>query len=229
MTTDAIVAINDLSVTYGPTIALDGVSLRIPQDAGVIGLFGPNGAGKSTMLRTVCGDIGRYKGTVTAPSRSNIAYLPDAPFLYSWLSVKQCSELYEHRYTDFRKEVFDEFLTGSKVTTASRVSALSKGMSERLHLALIMSRAPELYVLDEPLGGVDPLTRDHLLHLIMKYRSDHAPLILSTHLINGVDQVFDNVVLISDGNVLANDSAASLRDRGDGDLELAYKRIVSEL
>ena len=107
------------------------------------------------------------------------------------------------------------------------MSELSKGMSERLHLALIMSRAPKLYVLDEPLAGVDPLTRDHLLALITKYRIPSAPLLLSTHLINGVDSIFDEIVLISDGKLLTHDTASHLRDFGDGDLELAYKRSVS--
>ncbi len=97
-------------------------------------------------------------------------------------------------------------------------------MSERLHLALILSRSPELYILDEPLSGVDPLTRDHLLELVDNLRVPEAPVLLSTHLISGVEKIFDEVILISDGRILAHDTADNLRRIGDGDLEVAYKR-----
>ncbi len=199
---------------------------NLSSDAGIIGLFGPNGAGKSTFLRTVAGDINEYNGVLDKPSRERIAYLPDAPFLYSWLKVSDCVGLFAHRYPDFRTEAFDEFLSGSNITYKSKVNELSKGMSERLHLALIMSRVPEMYILDEPLGGVDPLTRDHLLDLILNFKAPGAPLLLSTHLISGVDRVFDRVILISDGRLLRYDSAEKLRLLGDGDLEVAYKRSL---
>jgi len=187
----------------------------------VIGLFGPNGAGKTTLLRTLVGDIAKFKGSLQAPNRTDISYLPDKPFLYPWLSVGQCVELFSARHSDFRVDVFEEFLAGAAFSASSKVRSLSKG------LALIMSRAPKLYVLDEPLAGVDPLARDYLLELIRTLRSPEAPLLLSTHLINGVDSIFNEIVLISDGRLLTHDSADNLRALGDGDLELAYKRSVS--
>lgn len=217
----------DLRVSYGSRPALALTSLKIPVASGVIGLFGPNGAGKSTLIRTIAGDISTYSGKLVKPERVAISYLPDEPFLYPWLSVEQCSELFSNRHNDFRPEVFEEFLAGSNITLSVRVAALSKGMSERLHLALIMSRAPELYVLDEPLGGVDPVARDHLLDLIQRLRTPSTPLLLSTHLINGVDRIFDDVILIADGQLIAHDSAQTLRDLGDGNLENAYKRSMA--
>lgn len=220
------VAVSDLQVRYGSLLALSIKSLMIHASSGVIGLFGPNGAGKSTFLRTVSGDIGRFAGRISKPPRHRVAYLPDEPFLYRWMKVAQCAQLFASRHDDFRPAVFERFLEGSKITANKRVSSLSKGMSERIHLALIMSRTPDLYVLDEPLGGVDPVVRDHLLDLIRDLRSENVPLLLSTHLINGVDKIFDNIILISDGFLLTHDSAENLRRLGDGDLELAYKRSV---
>ena len=206
---DAVINAHGLQVAYGKHVALNLEDFRIDSQAGVVGLFGPNGAGKTTLLRTLVGDIAKFKGSLQAPNRTDISYLPDEPFLYPWLSVGQCVELF------------------SAFSASSKVRSLSKGMSERLHLALIMSRAPKLYVLDEPLAGVDPLARDYLLELIRTLRSPEAPLLLSTHLINGVDSIFNEIVLISDGRLLTHDSADNLRALGDGDLELAYKRSVS--
>lgn len=102
-------------------------------------------------------------------------------------------------------------------------------MSERLHLALIMARSPELYVLDEPLAGVDPVVRDHLLDLIAEFREPDVPLLLSTHLISGVGRIFDEVILISEGSLVAHEKAQVLREIGGGDLEVAYKRSVVNL
>lgn len=174
------------------------------------------------------GDITGFAGSLQIPLRSQISYLPDQPFLYPWMSVAQCAALFESRHVDFRPEVFEKFLVGSDLTSTRKVRELSKGMSERLHLALIMSRAPQLYVLDEPLGGVDPLTRDHLLDLIDQLRVPNVPLLLSTHLINGVDRIFDEVILISEGRLIAHDTAVSLREMGGGDLEVAYKRSFTQ-
>lgn len=224
---NAVIEARNLVVSYGKRVALRLGDFRIGTDAGVVGLFGPNGAGKSTLLRTIVGDIGKFQGSLVVPRREAVSYLPDEPFLYSWLRVSQCVDVFRSRYSDFRTGAFEEFLDGASFSSSVKVSELSKGMSERLHLALIMSRAPQLYVLDEPLAGVDPLTRDHLLSLIKKYRIPSAPLLLSTHLISGVDSIFDEIVLISDGRLLAHDTARHLRSFGDGDLELAYKRSVS--
>ncbi len=218
------VNIENLSVSYGKSPVLQINELSINKSAGVIGLFGPNGAGKSTLMRTLAGDIEKYHGSLIKPERKDIAYLPDKPFLYPWMSVAQSEALFKSRHDDFREDVFEKFLEGSDIASATKVKELSKGMSERLHLALILSRAPKLYILDEPLSGVDPLTRDHLLELVDTLRISDAPVLLSTHLIGGVEKIFDEVILISDGRILAHDTADNLRRVGDGDLELAYKR-----
>lgn len=215
-------------VAYGKRLALKINNLSLSSDAGIVGVFGPNGAGKSTLLRTIVGDISTFQGSLERPERSRVSYLPDQPFLYPWLSVEQCASLFESRYADFRRDVFNQFLEGSPLTPSQRVRELSKGMSERLHLALIISRAPDLYVLDEPLGGVDPITRDLLLDLIERFRAPESVLLLSTHLINGIDRLFDQVLLIAEGRLIAHDTVANLRALGDGDLEFAYKKKVME-
>lgn len=227
MVDSPVVSFRSMSVRYGRFEAIRRLSFDLLADFGVVGLFGPNGAGKTTTMRVLCGDINRYEGEAVVPSRKDIAYLPDKPFLYRWLSVEQAMMLFSSRHADFRKAVFEHFLEGSNVTMRRRVGELSKGMLERLHLALIMARAPRIYVLDEPLAGVDPLTRDRLLEIIRVSRSEGAPVLLSTHLIQGVERIFDRVMMISDGRLLALGTVEEVRRQGDGDLEQAYKRVVS--
>ena len=216
-----------LTVSYGRSPALIDVDLRVDSSHGVVGLFGANGAGKTTLLKTVYGDIQRYSGEVLGPPRADIAYLPDSPYLYRWLTVRECLELFSSRHPDFRTEAAEDFLAGSALGASRRVAEFSKGMSERLHLALTLARQPKLYILDEPLAGVDPLTRDHLLEMIRKYRVPDAPLLISTHLINGVDSIFDSVIMISDGRVLLHDDADRVRSRGNGNLEQAFKEVMA--
>ena len=117
------VAVSDLQVRYGSLLALSIKSLMIHASSGVIGLFGPNGAGKSTFLRTVSGDIGRFAGRISKPPRHRVAYLPDEPFLYRWMKVAQCAQLFASRHDDFRPAVFERFLEGSKITANKRVSS----------------------------------------------------------------------------------------------------------
>ena len=222
-----VLSLTDLTVSYGRVQALRGVSFDIASDSGIVGLFGPNGAGKSTTIRVLVGDIQRYGGSARIPERSRVAYLPDKPFLYRWMRVSQCADLFSSRYPDFRGEVFREFLDESGITGASRVSSLSKGMSERLHLALTMARHPDVYVLDEPLAAVDPVARDRLIDSITRLRAPGAPVLLSTHLIQGLDRIFDSVVMISGGRTLITGDLETVRSMGDGDLETAYKRIVT--
>ena len=224
---ETVVALDGLAVSYGSKPALRGVSFEMSSQSGIVGLFGPNGAGKSTTLRVMVGDIARYRGRISVPLREHVAYLPDKPFLYRWLRVSQCVDLFARRHQDFRPDVCDAFLSASGVLPSARVASLSKGMSEQLHLALVMARNPRLYVLDEPLAAVDPLTRDRLIQLITTLRAENAPVLLSTHLIHGLDQIFDSVVMIAEGRALISAPLESVRALGDGDLETAYKRIVS--
>lgn len=223
---DIVIEAKNLRATYGSTLALDGLNLLIKSDAGVVGLFGPNGAGKTTLTRILCGDLETYSGSLKSPNRQNIAYLPDAPYLYSWLKVIDCVKLFESWYPDFRTDVAWSFLEGSAIDASKRVKELSKGMSERLHLGLTLARMPNLYVLDEPLAGVDPLTRDHLLDLVQTYKAPFVPLILCTHLIQGVERIFDSATLIVDGRVVASGTADELRARESGGLEAVYKKVV---
>lgn len=221
-----VVSCSRLRVSYGQHRALDIEHLGIHQDDGVIGLCGPNGAGKSTLIRVIVGDIATFDGEVNSPQRADIAYLPDEPFLYSWLTVQQCEALAASRHSDFRSDVFNAFLADSNIDSSMRVGELSKGMNERLHVALIVSRVPKLYVLDEPLGGVDPVARDHLLALIQALRAPDVPMLVSTHLINTVGAALNNIMVINNGRLLDYQDVDDFVRLGEGDMEQAYKRIV---
>lgn len=220
-----LINVNNLVVRYGNKIALDNLNLDVGCDEGVIGLFGQNGAGKTTFFKTLIGDIQIYDGLLTKPNREDIAFLPDKPFLYDWMTVDESISLYKSRHLDFRPEIAREFLQGSKIANKSKISSLSKGMSERLHLAITIARKPKLYILDEPLAGVDPYTREELLAMITKYRHQEAPLILSTHLISGVESIFDNIMIINDGSVLLKKEKAYF-DSENKNLEEIFKEII---
>ncbi|GAB77779.1 ABC-2 type transport system ATP-binding protein [Austwickia chelonae] len=223
---DVIVNIKQLQVSYGSTVALNGLDLSMRASDGVVGLFGPNGAGKTTLTRVLCSDIERYSGSVSVPARKDVAYLPDSPYLYPWLRVVECIELFEHWYPDFRTDVAWRFLEGSVIDPRRRVKTLSKGMSERLHLALTLAREPSLYLIDEPLAGVDPLTRDHLLNMVQEYRAPGVPLLLCTHLIQDVERIFDAAVLVINGRVVAAGTTAELKCQESGGLESVYKKVI---
>lgn len=220
-----VVLIENLSVKYNKKNVLDSFDLCVNSDDGIIGVFGQNGVGKTTLFKVLTNDIQVYRGQVKKPSPCNIAYLPDKPFLYGWLTVKQCVKLYASRFSDFRNDIFQDFLKGSNITQDLKVSDLSKGMSERLHIALTMARKPDMYILDEPLAAVDPHTRTKLIELIKRYKYESAPVLISTHLISGVQDLFDTVVYVNNGKVILKDRAVDLKQKGI-DLEVFFKEMI---
>ena len=187
-------------------------------------MFGPNGAGKSTMMRVITGMIGRHSGSRTGPPPRQVAYLPDRPYLYDWLTVRRCVELMDARHPDFEPHKAHEMLEELGLDTGATVGSCSKGMSEQVHVALTLSRSPALYVLDEPLASVDPLTRARLLDMIRRYRAPDAPMLISTHLLQGVGALFDDVLVIDSGHVVDDTTVADFTDDGAVGIEDAYVR-----
>ncbi|MGL6058955.1 MAG: ATP-binding cassette domain-containing protein [Culicoidibacterales bacterium] len=209
---------------YRQKKVLDNLAITIHENDGIVGLFGQNGVGKTTFLNVLSEEIRRFEGVVDKPKLEKIAFLPDKPFLYKWMTVSEAVLLFKNRYADFRENILADFLSGSQITPELKVGALSKGMSERLHLALIMAREPELYLLDEPLAAVDPYTREILIELIKKYRAPNTPLIISTHLIAGVEALFDTVIFIHDGKILSKDSCKNFKN-GEN-IEDKFKEVM---
>lgn len=220
------VAIHDISVGYGRHRVIDRLALEVPLNGCVVGLFGPNGAGKTTLIRALAGIINSYSGRIAFPEGVRPAYLPDFPFLYPFLSIRQAIGLFDSMFADFDPDVAGRLFDHLGLSDRLTIGECSKGMGEQVHLSLMLARRTGLYLFDEPLAAVDPLTRDQVIQLIQEFRAPSSTAIISTHLIAGLEGLFDDVMVMYDGKILAYDTTENL-GRGKG-LEEAFKEMVRE-
>lgn len=218
-----IIELENLSVRFGRRPALDDLTLDVADRGNVVGLFGQNGAGKTTLMRVLSGIINRYSGRVGI--EGSVGYLPDAPFLYGFLTVQQCLELGASLFDDFDRETAIQIVDELGLSPKLRVRAASKGMSEQLHLALVLARRCRLYVFDEPLAAVNPVTRDKLIGMIRRYRMPGSTVVLSTHLIAGLEELFDEAVVVHEGKAVLHDDVSQIMQSGG--LEAAVKEVIA--
>ncbi|WIJ46547.1 ATP-binding cassette domain-containing protein [Curtobacterium citreum] len=219
-----LLTIRHLSVRLGRRTAIDDLSLTIADQGNVIGLFGQNGAGKSTLIRSLCGVINRYRGEIVHDFGS-VAYLPDAPFLYGHLRLDQCIGLARQLWSDFDVVVARRIFAELGLSDDLRISRTSKGMSEQIHLGLVLSRRCRLYVFDEPLAAVDPWTRDALVRLIAEHRLPGSTAIVSTHLVAGLEDLFDEAIVMHDGALVLHEDVRAIAQRGG--LEALIKDVIA--
>jgi ABC-2 type transport system ATP-binding protein len=218
-----ILTFEDVTVRLGRRLALNGLSLSIKDRGNIVGLFGQNGAGKSTMMRVACGVINRYQGQVQLSSR--VGYLPDSSFLYNFLTVGQSISMASSVFSDFDATIAERILASLGMNDSMRIGAASKGMLEQLHLGLVLARRCGLYIFDEPLAAVDPLTRDTMIGLIREYRQPHSTAIISTHLIGGLEDLFDEAIVIQDGKRILHENIRT--SNNSGGLESRIKEVMT--
>ena len=206
-----------LSKRFGGVQALNAVDLTI-EPGRVVGLLGPNGSGKTTLLKLANGLLTPSAGQILiagqAPgpnSKSIVSYLPDRPYLADWMNVRQLMDFFADFYGDFRRDKAQDMLARLGVAEEQRIKHMSKGTREKVQLILVMSREAGLYLLDEPIGGVDPATRDYILDTIIRNYNPEAAVVISTHLIADVEQVLDDVIFISQGNIVLQSSVDDIR------------------
>lgn len=213
-----LLKVNNLNKKYLNKKALDNFNLEL-KTGKVLGLLGPNGSGKSTFLKILSGILKKSSGEILIdgqePSiytRSIVSYLPDIGYLYKWMKIKDALEFFKDFYDDFDYKKAMELLDFMKLDKDSKVTALSKGMAEKLQLTLVLSRKAKLYILDEPLGGVDPTTREKILDTIIDNFSEDSSMIITTHLVSDVERLFDDVAFISEGKNVLSGNADELRN-----------------
>ena len=220
-----------LTKHYGPARGLDDVNLAI-EPGRIVGLLGPNGSGKTTLLKLATGLLTANSGSVSVcghepgpASHALTAYLCDRNFLPDWMSVKQALDFYEDFFIDFRRSVAEEMLQNLFIPFEMRLKAMSKGTREKLQLILTMSREARLYLLDEPIGGVDPATRDYILHTIVSSYNPDAAVIISTHLIADVEPVLDDVIFLQNGHVVLQESVDNIREKHGKSVDALFREV----
>lgn len=216
---------------YGPLIALNNIDLSI-EGGRIIGLLGPNGSGKTTLIKLINGLLTPTSGSLTvcggAPgveTKKVVAYLPDSNYLNSWMTVGQLVDMFCDFYEDFRRDTAIEMLTRLGITTGVRLKTLSKGNKEKVSLILVMSRSAKLYVLDEPIAGVDPATRDYIISTIIGNYNPEASVIISTHLISDIEQVLDEVIFINNGNIVLHKNVDAIREESGKSADELFREV----
>ena len=227
----AILECVDLSKRFGAVQALDTVSLSI-EPGRVTGLLGPNGSGKTTLLKLANGLLTPSDGEILingkAPGRESrglVSYLPDRPYLADWMKVRQLLDFFQDFYADFDRDRATEMLLRLNIGEDMRIKEMSKGTREKTQLILVMSRKAKLYLLDEPIGGVDPATRDYILDTIIRNYNPEAAVIISTHLIADVEQVLDDVIFINSGRVVLQSSVDEIREERGMSVDQYFREV----
>ena len=221
----------NLTKTYGKITALNNVNLVIPRGK-IIGLLGPNGSGKTTLIKIMNGLLTPTEGSLTisgfkpgVETKSKVSYLPDSSYLNSWMRVEQIVNMFIDFYPDFRPELAYKMLKNLDIDPTVKLKTLSKGNKEKVCLILVMSRNAELYVLDEPIAGVDPATRDYIISTIINNYNPDASVLLSTHLISDIEQILDEVIFINKGVVELHKTVDEIREENGMSVDELFREV----
>ena len=220
-----------LTKRFGRTAALDEVSLTV-EPGRIVGLLGPNGSGKTTLIKLANGlltpDGGYIAVCGTAPGREShslVSYLPERTAIPTWMTARQLLDFYGDFYQDFRREAAEEMLDHLGIQPPQTIKQMSKGTREKVQLIMVMSRAAKLYLLDEPIGGVDPATRDYILSTIIGNYNPEAAVVISTHLIADVEKVLDEVIFISQGRVALQSTVDGIREEKGMSVDALFREV----
>ena len=222
--------IKNVSKSYGNKKVLKDVNFSIPRGK-IIGLLGKNGSGKTTLIKLIndlltldSGEVLIDGMKVGVESKKIISYLPERTYLDKSMTVNEVIDMFSEFYGDFDAKKARRLLKDLKLDVNSRLSKMSKGMQEKVQLVLVMSRKALLYILDEPLGGVDPATRDYILDTILTNFNEGASVIISTHLIADIERILDEVIFIDDGRIALVENADKLREKEGASIDEVFRR-----
>jgi ABC-2 type transport system ATP-binding protein len=228
---DDILKAENLCKSYFNKQALQGVNLTVQQGR-IVGLLGPNGSGKTTFLKIAAGILHPSSGKMLIDgqepgvyTKSIVSYLPDTEYFLKWMKIKDAVQYFKDFYSDFDAHKVFELLEFMKLDPNSSIKSLSKGMKEKLKLTLMLSRQAKLYILDEPLGGVDPTAREKILDAIINNFSENSSMIITTHLVNDIERIFDDVVFVADGAIVLQGNAEELRLRKNKSIDELYREV----
>ena len=221
----------NVNKSFGDKRILKNINLVIPRGK-IIGLLGKNGTGKSTLIKLInnlltvdSGELLINGLPVGIESKKIISYLPERTYLDKTMTVNSVINYFEEFYDNFDSRKARKLLKDLKLETDLKLSKMSKGMQEKVQLVLVMSRKADLYILDEPLGGVDPATRDYILDTILSNFNEGASVIISNHLISDIERILDEVIFINDGKIILSSDSDELRKKENGSIDEIFRRM----
>jgi len=228
---ETLIVCQNLTKRYGLKPALDQVNLNI-QRGRIIGLLGPNGSGKTTWIKILCGLLKPEQGTVTIDghqpdihTKSIISYLPDRMYFADWMTAGDLLDYFGDFYPDFDRNRAEQMCVSLGIQKSDRIKAMSKGTKEKLQLIVVMSRRAQLYLLDEPIAGVDPAARDYILNTILTNYNPNGTVIISTHLISDVEKVLDEVIFLKEGKIVCHDTVDNIRETQGKSVDALFREI----
>ena len=220
-----------LEKSFKSNKALKGISFQI-ESGKIIGLLGPNGAGKTTLIKIMAGLLTADKGSIKidgddigVATKKKVAYLSDKECLPLTLTAQQAVEMYSDFFEDFNAQRADEMLKALNIEPKMKIKEMSKGTREKVLLILTMSREAKLYVLDEPIGGVDPAAREYILSTILTAYNPSSSIIISTHLVSDVENILDDVIFIKDGEIVLTNSVDNIRQARQMSLDAVFREV----
>lgn len=226
-----VLEIKNVHKKYLSHSVLEGVGFSIPRGK-IVGLLGPNGCGKTTILKLISGllqlDEGEIRINGICPgqqTKSMISYLPERSYLNDWMNISDILNLFSDFYADFDRERAEQMLTDLKISKEEKLKTMSKGTKEKVQLILVMSRRASLYLLDEPIGGVDPATREYILHTILKNFDENSSILITTHLIQDVETIFDQVLFLNQGKIVIDGEVDEIREKYGKSIDGLFREV----
>ena len=226
--------LSNVTKSYGYNInAVDQLSISLPKGK-IIGLLGPNGSGKTTLIKMINGILRPTSGEILLggekvgpETKARISYLPDRTYLTPGDNINAVLDYFEDFYEDFSRETAMKMLEDLRIDPRAKMKTLSKGNKEKVQLILVMSRRAELYVLDEPIAGVDPAARDYILRTILNNYHQDASILISTHLISDIEQILDEVLFMRQGKLILYSSAAAIREQQGKSVDAYFREVFA--
>jgi ABC-2 type transport system ATP-binding protein len=227
----AILECRDLTKTFGSKLALSGVNLSIERGQ-IVGLLGPNGSGKTTFIKLANDLLSPTRGEILIDGKKPgletkriVSYLPEKTYLIEWMKVHQIITFFADFYEDFKADKAHEMMARLGINPDDKLKTLSKGTREKVQLILVMSREADLYLLDEPIGGVDPAAREYILDTILRNYNENATIVISTHLIADIEKILDHVIFINAGQVVLSTPVETIRDEQGKSVDMLFREV----
>lgn len=229
----ALLQTKDLSKNFSSTIAVKNASILL-EPGKIYGLLGPNGSGKSTLMKMIAGlfyptrgSIEVLGGPVGVQSKKHVAYMTTEQYLYDYMSIKTVGQFHQDFYEDFEMDVFSKLLEDMKLSKKLKVRSLSSGMSAKLKIAVTMARKAKIYMLDEPLNGIDLIARDLIINAIIERASEENALLISSHLIDEMEKILDEVIFIKESEIVLMGNAEEIREKHGKSIVDLYREVYS--